>query len=125
MLFRKVNNVSIATTTGELPTQAWKYTRPSDTVYLTCFTDDPNGPRWGNNYAAGNDEPHISIFNNLRQAGNISGLAGAGAGKGTQRIAINRHGSGPNVLFMDTHAALAKGSKVADLKLWEGGDDRP
>ncbi len=41
MLFRKVGNVSIATATGKSPTQAWKYTRPSDTVYLTCFTDDP------------------------------------------------------------------------------------
>jgi prepilin-type N-terminal cleavage/methylation domain-containing protein/prepilin-type processing-associated H-X9-DG protein len=124
MLFRKVGNVSIATATGKSPTQAWKYTRPSDTVYLTCFTDDPNGLRWGNNYAASNDALRISIFYDLWQVGNITGLA-AQTPEEAQRIAIKRHGSGPNVLFMDTHAALTKGSKVADPKLWEDGDYRP
>lgn len=124
MLFRKVGNVSIATATGKSPTQAWKYTRPSDTVYLTCFTDDPSGLRWGNNYAPANDELRISIFYDLWQVGNITGLAGQ-TPEEAQRIAVKRHGSGPNVLFMDTHAALTKGSKVVDPKLWEDGDYRP
>ncbi len=121
MRFRKVGNAAIATALGKPPTQAWKYVRPSDTVYLTCFTDDPNGLRWGNNYASGNDELRISIFYDLWQVGNITGLAGQ-TPEEAQRIAIKRHGSGPNVLFMDTHAALTKGSKVAEPRMWDDGD---
>jgi len=106
------------------PAVLHRYPRPFDTMFLTCFTDDPNGVRWGNNYAAGNDELQISIFYDLWQVNNITGL-GAQTPTEAQRIAIKRHGSGPNVLFMDTHAALTKGSKVADPKLWEDGDYRP
>ena len=44
MKFQKIGAAPAQPTTlGKPPTQAWKYNRPSDIVYLTCYTDDPDG----------------------------------------------------------------------------------
>jgi prepilin-type processing-associated H-X9-DG protein len=121
MKFQKIGNIVSATTLGKPPTRAWKYLFPSNTVYLTCYTNDPTGVQAGNTYAAGNDNLRISVFYDLHDVFTITGL-GPQTPEEAQRVAIKRHGNGPNVLFLDTHAALTKASEVASPKLWDDGD---
>ncbi len=109
---------------GKPPTQVWKYNRPSDVVYLTCYTDDSNGAQAGNTYAAGNDNLRISVFYDLHDVNTITGALGPSDPLEAQRIAVKRHGLGPNVLFLDTHAALTPAKKVSDPNLWDDGDYR-
>jgi prepilin-type N-terminal cleavage/methylation domain-containing protein/prepilin-type processing-associated H-X9-DG protein len=121
MKFHLVNGVPTPTTLAKSPTQMWKYTNPGNTVYLTCYTDDPTGFQSNNNYAASNDDLHISIFYDLWDVGNITGH-GAQTPQGAQRVAAHRHGGGPNVLYLDTHAALTPAAKVTNPALWDDGD---
>lgn len=121
MKFRRVGPTSIATGEGKPPTQAWKYLNPTRIVYLTCYADDPNGVQAQNTYAAGATNLGISIYYDLHSVFTITGL-GPQTPQESQRVAVKRHGSGPNVLFMDTHAELTKGSEVAKPKLWDDGD---
>lgn len=121
MLFRKVGNTPSPTTLGKPPTRAWKYTFPASTVYLTCYTNDPTAVQAGNTYAAANDNLRISLFYDLHNVNTITGL-GPQTATEAQRVAVKRHGSGANVLFLDTHAALTKAATISNPKLWDDGD---
>ncbi len=124
MKFRLAGTVPIATALGKPPTQAWKYNWPSRIVYLTCYTDDPTAVQAGNTYAAGATNLSISVYYDLHSVNTITGT-GPQSPQEQQRVAVRRHGSGPNVLFMDTHAELTKASVVTQPKLWDDGDYRP
>jgi prepilin-type N-terminal cleavage/methylation domain-containing protein/prepilin-type processing-associated H-X9-DG protein len=121
MKFRKVGNVAQATNEGKRPTQAWKYSLPSNTVFLTCYSDDPTGVQAGNTYASSNNNLSISIFYDLHDVNTISG-SGPQTYQEDHRVAQRRHGSGPNILFLDTHAALTKAKDAINPKLWDDGD---
>ncbi|HVU62911.1 MAG TPA: hypothetical protein VHC70_02950, partial [Phycisphaerales bacterium] len=122
MKFTKSGPNVLATTQGKKPTQAWKYNFPTRIVYLTCYTNDPTGVQAGNTYAPGNDELFISEFYDLHDVFTINGLGNQNDPIEAQRVAVKRHGTGANVLFMDTHAALTPARQVSDPRLWDDGD---
>ncbi len=121
--FRWVGGRAVATDLGKPPTEMSRYPRPSSTMYLTCFTDDPAGLRWGNNYAASNDELRISIFYDMWRVSSVDG-SGANTPVDAQRIAPRRHTNGANVLFLDTHATLVPATEVTKAANWDDGDYR-
>lgn len=114
---------SVATSDGKPPTRMSKYIWPAQTAYLTCFTDDPNGERWGNNYQPNNDELAISVFYDMWRISSVTGQ-GPQTPTESQRIAAKRHGAGPNVLFLDTHATIMPSTKAVDPATWDDGDYR-
>jgi prepilin-type N-terminal cleavage/methylation domain-containing protein/prepilin-type processing-associated H-X9-DG protein len=120
--FRLVGGVPTATNEAKPPTPMFRYVRPSKTAYLTCFTDDPNGVRWGNNYAPGNNELTISIFYDMWRISNVVG--GSNSATEAQRIAPRRHVTGANVLYLDTHAEIVRADLVVQPLLWDDGDYR-
>ncbi|MDX2132328.1 MAG: DUF1559 domain-containing protein [Planctomycetota bacterium] len=121
--FRLSAGQPTATNESKPPTPMFRYVRPSKTAYLTCFTDDPNGLRWGNNYAAGNSELTISIFYDMWRISSVNG-SGPNTPTEAQRIAPKRHVTGANVLFLDTHAQIISASDVVVPALWDDGDYR-
>lgn len=121
--FRLVNGQPQATNDSKPPTPTNKYIRPSQTMYLTCFTDDPNGLRWGNNYAPGNSNLTVSIFYDMWRISSVDG-SGATTPTEAQRVAPKRHGNGSNALFMDTHAKFVTGPELTRANNWDDGDYR-
>ncbi len=121
--FRKFGRTVRVTTEGKPPTRMNKYWRPSETMYLTCFTDDPNGVRWGNNYAPGNSNLDISIFYDMWHQNTVDGL-GPVTPTQAQRVAAKRHGVGPNVLYLDSHAELVPAVEATNPLNWDDGDYR-
>jgi prepilin-type N-terminal cleavage/methylation domain-containing protein/prepilin-type processing-associated H-X9-DG protein len=119
--FRLVNGQPVATDLAKPPTVASRYIRPAQTMYLTCFIDDPNGVRWGNNYAAGNDELDISIFYDMWRISTVTGQ-GPQDPTAAQRVAPKRHINGSNVLYLDTHAALVQAQALTNPLNWDDGD---
>jgi prepilin-type N-terminal cleavage/methylation domain-containing protein/prepilin-type processing-associated H-X9-DG protein len=113
----------VVTDNGKPPTQMSRYFKPSGTIYLTCFTDDPNGLRWGSWYAPGNGELYISIFYDMWRASNVNGIGGT-SNTMAQRIAVNRHGKGAPVLFMDSHVRHSPPDELTNLNTWDDGDHR-
>lgn len=107
--------------TGKPPTQVGRLTRPAQTAYLTCFTDDPNGLRWGNTYAAANTQLRISIFYDMWGPSLVDGSQSAVTT--AQRVAPRRHGNGSNVLFMDSHAVIVAPKPLQSLQTWDDGDN--
>jgi prepilin-type N-terminal cleavage/methylation domain-containing protein/prepilin-type processing-associated H-X9-DG protein len=120
--FQTAARTRIPTSGGKPPTVASRYVRPAETAYLTCFTDDPSGLRWGNNYAPGNTELRISIFYDLWGPSLVDGSQPSDPTT-AQRVAPRRHGSGANVLYLDSHATLTPANKIVDVKTWDDGDD--
>ncbi len=115
--------MALATNQGKPPTRMGRYTWPSRTAYLTCFTDDPNGVRWGNNYQPSNDELEISVFYDMWRVSSVNGQ-GPQTATEAQRIGTRRHGAGPNVLFLDSHASIIPAARVVVLSMWDDGDYR-
>jgi prepilin-type N-terminal cleavage/methylation domain-containing protein/prepilin-type processing-associated H-X9-DG protein len=122
--FRLVNGQPVATDMSKGPTPVHRYIRPAQTAYLTCFTDDPNGVRWGNNYNPGNDELRIAIFYDMWRISSVTGSLGDTDPTTSPRIAPKRHGNGANVMFMDTHAAFVAGTDLRNPNMWDDGDYR-
>jgi prepilin-type N-terminal cleavage/methylation domain-containing protein/prepilin-type processing-associated H-X9-DG protein len=121
--FRLSNGQPTATDESKPPTKNVRQIRPSQTAYLTCFTDDPQGFRWGNNYAPGNDELRISIFYDMWRISSVNG-SGPNTPTEAQRIAPRRHVTGANVLYLDTHARLVPSYDIVVPRLWDDGDYR-
>lgn len=122
--FRMVGGQPTATNESKPPTQMNRYLRPSSTMYLTCFIDDPNGVRWGNNYAAGNDELRISIFYDMWRISSVNGSPATTDPTTAPRVAPKRHGNGSNALFLDTHASFVRGTDLTNPASWDDGDYR-
>jgi prepilin-type N-terminal cleavage/methylation domain-containing protein/prepilin-type processing-associated H-X9-DG protein len=123
MTFRWAAGQAIAMDIGKPPTLLQNYTHTSKTLYLTCFTDDPQGIRWGNNYAPGNSELAISIFYDLWRSSNITNTTTTDPTQ-AQRVAVKRHGNGANANFMDGHAQFLRGDQLTTISLWDDGDYR-
>jgi len=106
---------------GKPPTQLQKYVHTSKTVYLTCFTDDPQGLRWGFFYSPGNPELTISIYYDLWNPSNITNPNATDPTQ-AQRVAVKRHGNGANANFIDGHAQFMRGDLLTTISLWDDGD---
>ncbi len=106
------------------PTALSRILRPSDTLYLACFTDDPNQVHSNTVYAPGQSDWEISIFYDMHSIPNVTGTNPT-VYQYTQRIAPKRHGNGCNGLFMDGHARLMQAAEVTDVKRWDDMDYRP
>lgn len=112
----------VCLTTGKPPSRISRMVRPAQTAYLTCFTDDPNGLRWGNTYAAANTQLQISVFYDMWGPSLVDGSQPTGVTT-AQRVAPKRHGVGANILYMDGHALLVPGKAVQSLATWDDGDN--
>ncbi|CAG0989793.1 hypothetical protein PHYC_02224 [Phycisphaerales bacterium] len=122
--FRWIGGQAVATNESKPPTRMFRYIRPSQTAYITCFTDDPNGFRWGNNYSPGNDELRISIFYDMWRISSVDGSGPPNSPTEAQRIAPRRHVTGANVVYLDTHARIVPANEVVVPRLWDDGDYR-
>jgi len=105
------------------PAVLHRYPRPFDTMFLTCFTDDPNGVRYGNWYANNASELNIAIYYDMWNPSNVNGV-GASGHTTYQRIAKNRHGSGANAVFLDGHAMHRPAADLTLVANWDDGDYR-
>jgi len=107
---------------GKPPSPLTRIPNPSSTIYLTCFTDDPQGLRWGTWYQSRNREAAIAVFYDLWRISNVSG--GATSPEQAQRTAPKRHLSGPAAVHMDGHAAAVPGTEIVKPARWDDGDYR-
>ncbi len=105
------------------PAVLHRYPRPYDTMFLTCFIDDPQGLRWGSWYAPGNSEVQIAIYYDMWRTSNVNGVGGSSP-ETYQRIAKNRHGRGANAVFLDGHAVLRSAEDLTTVANWDDGDYR-
>lgn len=105
------------------PTQMSKYLRPHDTLYLSCFTDDPTQVHSNNWYAAGATNYSVAVAYDMHHASNVTG--GVMTPQGSQRIAPKRHGRGANGVFLDGHAVLVDAREITTLSRWDDLDYRP
>lgn len=122
--FRFLGGQPVATDESKPPTRMFRYPRAASTAYLTCFTDDPDGVRWGNNYAAGNDELRISIFYDMWRISSVNGNPNTTDPTTAPRVAPKRHVTGANVMYLDTHARIVPAHEVVVPRLWDDGDYR-
>ncbi|GJQ29261.1 MAG: hypothetical protein HBSAPP03_11450 [Phycisphaerae bacterium] len=122
--FRMIGGQPTATDESKPPTRMFRYPRASSTAYLTCFIDDPDGVRWGNNYAPGNDELRISIFYDMWRISSVNGNPNSTDPTTAPRVAPRRHVTGANVLYLDTHARIVPSHEVVVPRLWDDGDYR-
>ncbi len=104
------------------PTPMNRYIRPAETVWLACFTDDPNSVHSNYWYAGGATNHSVAIPYDLHHGTNVTG--GDNSPIGSQRIAPRRHGNGCNGVFLDGHALLIPANVVATLDRWDDGDYR-
>ncbi len=116
---------NIVAATSKPPTQLTRQSRTSDVMYLTCFTEDPNGARWGSWYSTLNTELTISVYYDMWRGSNVNGIGGFDHTT-WQRTAPKRHGgTSTNVVYFDGHAATVKGDVVTTIRNWDDGDYRP
>jgi len=109
-----------STQEGKPPTPMHRYTHTSTTMYLTCFTDDPSGLRWGSWYSAGNSDLDVAVYYDMWRSTNVEG--GSTVHTEAQRVAVNRHGNGAAAMFLDGHANRVSGVELAKAKNWDDGD---
>ncbi len=113
----------VHTSISKGPTVLNRYTRPHDTMFLTCFIDDPQGLRWGSWYGPGADEFDIAIYYDMWRPSNVNGIGG-NTHQTYQRIAKNRHGTGANAVFLDGHAAHRPADELTNIQNWDDNDYR-
>jgi len=88
--------------------------RPSETIYLA---DREDGTDFGPITAANPDQ--YSDYYDIWESGHLPYQANGtenprtGAGNNARRVAISRHGKGPNLLYFDAHAAMKKARQIA------------
>jgi prepilin-type processing-associated H-X9-DG protein len=121
--YKQGNTVVLDTQYGNPPTQRFRYVNPSAIMYLTCFTDDPNGLRWGVWYNSGWPDEHIAIFYDMWHSTNVTGGVGL-SDTMAQRVAPKRHGNGANAVFLDGHARHAPSDELTNVSNWDDGDYR-
>ncbi len=111
---------------GEPPMKMAAYKLPANTLYLSCFNDDPTGAQ-SNGWYSGGGERNIAVYYDTLRASHIEGLGADGNGGNEltrRRIAPQRHTAGPNVLFVDGHAARVTREFITDIDNWDDLDYR-
>jgi prepilin-type N-terminal cleavage/methylation domain-containing protein/prepilin-type processing-associated H-X9-DG protein len=110
-------------TYAKRPTRMTRIRFPHDTLYLTCYTDDPNGGQASLFGGFGANDWSTAVFYDMGWAGNVSGLPGNTTS--SQRVAPKRHGNGTNGVFLDGHAVGVKRDEIVKLSRWDDRDYRP
>lgn len=95
---------------------------PHDTLYLSCFANDPTGVISRTVYQPSNTEEEIGIYYDTLRPSHIVGTTGIGSYLTAQRIDPKRHGSGANGTFLDGHASRQKAAVLTDIKRWDDQD---
>jgi len=95
--------------------------RPSEMMYLTAFTDDPD-----NSIAANVLNGDLHFDAGVYDVWNLVHLLGPDRGSdhfagNVRRIGINRHGSRNNVLFADSHVEGRSTATVQTPREWHDG----
>jgi prepilin-type processing-associated H-X9-DG protein/prepilin-type N-terminal cleavage/methylation domain-containing protein len=108
-------------TYAKRPTRMSRYPRPSDTLYLSCFTDDQDQVFANNVYIAGATDWSIAIFYDMHHEPNVTGTNPT-VYQYIQRIAPTRHGNGCNGLFLDGHARGVPKQEITDINRWDDHD---
>lgn len=109
-------------TVAKPPTRMSRYQRPTDTIYMACFTTDPNQV-FANHWLPGIDNYQLGIAYDLHSASSVTGTSNTGTDG--QRIAPRMHGNGANGMFLDGHATQIPSKTMVDLRLWDDYDYKP
>jgi prepilin-type processing-associated H-X9-DG protein len=107
------------------------YTRPSQTLYLTCYADDADRSEAAQAYGRRTNEFTIATFYDLWNVAQINGTPSG------LRTAPNRHGGSrdvaravqqggaANALYLDGSARRITAAVLADVNTWDDGIYRP
>lgn len=106
------------------PTKQSRYVRPFDTLYLACFTDDPQNVHANAWYTPGQNTFMLAIYYDMHHAENVTGTNPTSPVM-LQRIAPRRHGNGANGVFLDGHARGVPTREITTLSRWDDFDYRP
>ncbi len=110
-------------TYAKRPTPLTRIRFPHDTLYLTCYTSDPNNGQGSLLYNFGVNDWSVAVFYDMGWAGNVIGPPGPTTS--SQRVAPKRHGNGTNGVFLDGHASGIKSEDIVSLTRWDDRDYRP
>jgi prepilin-type N-terminal cleavage/methylation domain-containing protein/prepilin-type processing-associated H-X9-DG protein len=105
--------------TPKAPTPMARYARPFDTLYLACFTNDADATLAVSFVDTATSNHALATGYDMSFGRNVTG---GGSGLESQRVAINRHGSGCNVTYLDGHAKLISAAAVQKIEAWDDGD---
>jgi prepilin-type N-terminal cleavage/methylation domain-containing protein/prepilin-type processing-associated H-X9-DG protein len=119
--FNAPNQVNV--TYAKRPTKLTRIRFPHDTLYLTCYTDDPTHAQGSLLANYGATDWSAAIFYDMGWAGNVNGAPGPTTS--SQRVAPKRHGNGTNGVFLDGHAVGVKSEEIIKLSRWDDRDYRP
>lgn len=106
-------------TTPKAPTPMARYARPFDTLYLACFTNDTDGSLAASFVDTATSNHSLATGYDMSFARNVTG---GGSGLESQRVAVNRHGSGCNVTYLDGHSRLISADAIQKIEAWDDGD---
>ena len=120
--FRAPNTVN--NTYAKPPTRMTRYKRPVDTMYLSCFADDPQSVHANAWYTAGANNFQLAVYYDMHHAENITGTNPTSPIY-IQRVAPKRHGNGSNSMFLDGHARAVTKQELTTLSRWDDFDYRP
>jgi prepilin-type N-terminal cleavage/methylation domain-containing protein/prepilin-type processing-associated H-X9-DG protein len=110
-------------TYAKRPSRMTRIPFPYDTLYLTCYTNDPSPGQGSLLFNYGMNDWSVAIFYDMGWAGNVIGTPGPTTS--SQRVAPKRHGNGTNGLFLDGHATGVRSDVIVTLQRWDDRDYRP
>jgi prepilin-type processing-associated H-X9-DG protein/prepilin-type N-terminal cleavage/methylation domain-containing protein len=122
MSFRARGQLNL--TYAKPPTKMSRYSRPFDTLYLSCFADDLNQVHSNAWYTAGTTNFQLAIYYDMHHAENVTGTNPTSP-VFIQRIAPKRHKNGANGVFLDGHARGVPTAEVILVDRWDDRDYRP
>ena len=85
---------------------------PFETLYLTAYTDDPNGTFYRGLYRPNASDFRIAVDYDVWRVSHVTG------NDNTQRIDPQRHGDGANTIFLDGHAVFSKAEWILEPSNW-------
>lgn len=105
------------------PTKMSRYFRPADTLYLSCFADDPNSIHANAWYFTGQTNFGVAVYYDMHHAENITGTIPTDPIY-IQRVSPKRHKNGANGVFLDGHARGVPKDELLSLDRWDDHDYR-